>query len=321
MALSWGRPEPKRLQGARPVGPPTLYESCLAILSWHFDELLEHGGELLEYLPTDAKACLLALARRHGQLTDTAIALLADPQHYTFDVHDVATSGITSGGVLTACHSMPKLRYIDVRGVDVPPEFLRRLALRCPGLFVLRFGCEADECRLLDLGNALIDVLPKLSKPEHVMDSWEAAEDGASSILQPGRLAALECVVWNQIPHEIQSVCLEQAPRVLINPSREILVANNRMEFEFDQANVLDEPFAARIPGAWMHDVHDEVEKADEDFKHVIIPHIAQRFKAAYLSQERRLQKKSERLHRRTIRRKLERSGAERAIREWEADL
>jgi hypothetical protein len=67
-----------------------------------------------------------------------------------------------------------------------------------------------------------------------------------------------------------------------------------------------------------MHDGHNEENKVEEL---VIIPHIAERFKAAYLSQERRLRKESERVHRRMMRQKLERSGAERAISEWERNL
>ncbi len=84
------------------------------MLAEHLEDLLEDPyccEHILPYLPSEAKACLLAVARLRRLLCDAALLLLADECQTTLDLHGCGEA-VSSGGIETALRRMPHLRQV-----------------------------------------------------------------------------------------------------------------------------------------------------------------------------------------------------------------
>ena len=122
-----------------PPGPPSLQALCLGCLGLHIPDLVEYGDVVLPFLPTQAKAALLAAARRRRQLDDVTLALLADKEYVALDVHG-AHPAVTEPGLLRAVACMTDLRLVDCSSIVLSPVGLASLARTCPKIELLRLG-------------------------------------------------------------------------------------------------------------------------------------------------------------------------------------
>ncbi len=298
---------------------PSLYSLCLGVLALHLDELIEYGEHVLPLLPSDAKLSLLAAARKRNELTNSALKLLIDSSMAVLDVHST-TPKISASAILSAARIMsPILRCIDITGCVISPRFLISLAEAAPLLQVVRFGGVQDR-PVQDpeaMSEAVLRILPKLEQASDVVDSWEEEKDSSPmSILSSGRLMHLRCLSWPEMPHETKVLCQSASPQVCINPSTEEVLAR-KLPIEFDSnGNDLDGEYLQRVAGyeKW----NNLEEKSNRTGTSTAVVHIAERFRLAYASQEKRLKKKDERLWRKATREVLSTSGGERAINEWE---
>ena len=299
---------------------PSLHALCLGVLADYLEELVEYGESVLPLLPAAAKASLLAAARRRSLLTNDALRLLADPEHTSLDVHTLEGSPLlTPASILTAAREIgPSLLYIDLTGIGFKPRFLTSLAAVAPRIQVLRFGKFPPNVDAEDMGYALLGILPKLEQGTvGIVDSWEEAAEESTHDAPQGRLMRLRCVLWPEIPFEIKQMCLEVAPALSINPSAAEIKAK-KLPPESSARCELDGELAAGVAGqeAWeLEAQRRKGEKGQEAPPPVI--HIAERFRMAYESQDKRLKKRDEWLWRKATRETLK-SGAERAIHEWE---
>lgn len=130
--------------GARVAGPRSLHAICLGVLGQHLDELIECGKDVLPLLPAPAKAALLAVARLRRLLSDAALALLADSEHTTLDLHGCGDL-VTDAGVCAALRSMPHLRLVDLSTCAVGPASVRALGECCAAVEVLRLGSPVTD--------------------------------------------------------------------------------------------------------------------------------------------------------------------------------
>ena len=132
-------------------------------LGQYIEELLLCGAEVLPFLPPDAKASLLAIARRQvcllvipclpnliafllhepftflaqGLLTDAALAMLVDSSWTSLDISE---SCVTDAGLQTALQTTPHLLSLDLTGCIVSQKTVRSLGSWCTQLQVLRIG-------------------------------------------------------------------------------------------------------------------------------------------------------------------------------------
>jgi hypothetical protein len=307
---------------------PSLHSLCLGVLALHLDELVEYGEHVLPLLPSEAKLSLLAAARQRHELTNSALKLLIDSSMRVLDVHST-TPKVSSSTILSAARVMaPNLKFIDLTGCVISPAFLSTLAEVAPLLEILRFGGFLAP-DLEAMSDAVLKIVPKLEQADSIVDSWEEAlveeehnsggggSGGGLSILSSGRLLHLRCLTWPEIPYETQILCQKVAPKVQINLTREEVLAR-KLPIEFDPDTELDGEYLKHVAGHenWgtLEQKHDENSISNAS----TVVHIADRFRMAYESQEKRLKKKDERLWRKATREVLSVSGGERAIREWE---
>ncbi|KAL0036758.1 hypothetical protein WJX79_008838 [Trebouxia sp. C0005] len=127
-----------REAGQGVTGPYSLQAYCLGYLGQYIEELLLCGAEVLPFLPPDAKASLLAIARRQGLLTDAALAMLVDSSWTSLDISE---SCVTDAGLQTALQTTPHLSSLDLTGCIVSLKTVRTLGSWCDQLQVLRIGC------------------------------------------------------------------------------------------------------------------------------------------------------------------------------------
>ena len=86
------------------------------MLAEHLDDLLADEyccQHILPYLPSEAKACLLAVARLRRLLCDAALLLLADECQTTLDLHSCGEA-VSEDGIQAALRRMPHLRQVGV---------------------------------------------------------------------------------------------------------------------------------------------------------------------------------------------------------------
>lgn len=117
------------------------------MLAEHLPDLLEDADclrDVLPMLPSEAKACLLAVARVRRLLCDAALAALADEGHTVLDLHDCGDA-LSEGGICGALRRMPHLRCADLASCGVGGAALRTLAESCPALEVLRLGSPSTD--------------------------------------------------------------------------------------------------------------------------------------------------------------------------------
>jgi hypothetical protein len=134
---------------------PSLQSLALGVVARHVSELAAAlGPDGCGWLPAEAKASLLAAARRRRELSDSVLLALADPAHTSLDV-----SGSRVGGaaLLRAAERMPLLRALDVTGCErVSAGCLRKLPAAAPRLALLRLGGGGAA------GEAAAKALPKV---------------------------------------------------------------------------------------------------------------------------------------------------------------
>ena len=95
-------------------GPDPLRSICLGVLAEHLEDLLADAyccEHILPYLPSEAKACLLAVARLRRLLCDAALLLLADEGQTTLDLHGCGEA-VSESGIEAALRRMPHLRQV-----------------------------------------------------------------------------------------------------------------------------------------------------------------------------------------------------------------
>jgi hypothetical protein len=152
--------------GSCPFQIPTLQSLALGVVARHVSELVAALGPAgCAWLPTEAKASLLAAARRRGELTDSALLALADGGFKSLDISGTRVCG---AALLEALERMPGLVALDVSRCErVSAGALVRLARRCPALALLRLG-GGGEAGAAAAG-ALARILPAIA-PELVVD-------------------------------------------------------------------------------------------------------------------------------------------------------
>ena len=187
------------------------------------------------------------------------------------------------------------------------------------------------------LGDALVSILPGLNRNEDnfVVDTWEdeeeeglggtAAFEGATRLNNNGRLMRLQCVIWPQIPFETRQLCRERAPSVFINPSPGEVQANRLLCWQCNSELDLDAEWLRGVAGYDSAGSERDGEQGKNKNKKkksatTEVVHIAERFRRAYDSQDKRLKKQSDWLWRKATREVLQ-SGGERVIRQWEHDF
>lgn len=308
---------------------PSLEAYSLGCLALYIRELVEYGDGILPLLPSQAKLALLSAARKRKELDDLALGLLADPSHTIIDLRGTFPS-VSENSVLRAISDMPNVRFVDLRSLPLTPHSLRTLAKNCPRIEVLRLGgwdsgCScASESAVLDLGDALKSVLPRLDKDRGAgAETWDLLPDcgegrgGGAGLTGGGdRLMELRALTWPEIPDAVSWHCERASPVVLINPTSED-VASRGLPPVWSPDVALDGAALREVAGAASWD--DEREEtpsshAQEDR----IVHIAERFRMAYVSRAKRLHAAAERQRRRQERQS---SAAELAIRKWELEL
>lgn len=303
---------------------PSLQSLCLGVLAIHLKELIEYGEHALPLLPSEAKLSLLAAARRRGELTNTALNLLVDSSMPVLDIHSTC-SQVSSSSILSATRIMaPILRSMDITGSIVSPRFLSSLAEAAPLLQIFRFGgfvAKDPEA----MSEAVLRLLPVLEQTDAVVDSWEESfveeelasggGGGGGGIRGSGRLMHLRCLIWPEMPYETKILCQNASPAVCFNQSRE---KGKKLPPTFNPEVELDGEYLEKVAG------HEKWRKLGQEFDEsntstsTCAIHIAEKFRMAFESQEKRLKKKDERLWRKATRDVLSVSGGERAIWEWE---
>ncbi|KAA6424335.1 MAG: hypothetical protein FRX49_05547, partial [Trebouxia sp. A1-2] len=148
-------------------------------LGQYIEELLLCGAEVLPFLPPDAKASLLAIARRQGLLTDAALAMLVDSSWTSLDISE---SCVTDAGLQTALQTTPHLSSLDLTGCIVSLKTVRTLGSWCDQLQVLRIG------------------------------------QTASKAMSYSRLSQLTKLIWPRIPIKTAEMLARKFPRILVNP-------------------------------------------------------------------------------------------------------
>ncbi|KAL4536474.1 hypothetical protein Ndes2437B_g05890 [Nannochloris sp. 'desiccata'] len=265
-------------------GPrPSLHSLCLGVLALHLDELEEYGEYALPLLPSEAKLCLLAAARRRGELTNTALKLLVDSSMPVLDIHSTSLQ-VSSNTILCAARVMaPILKSVDITGCIVSPRFLSSLAEAAPLLQILRFGgfvAKDPEA----ISEAVLRILPMLEKTDAIVDSWEEALDeeelasdggGGGGLRSSGRLMHLRCLTWPEMPYETKAICQSASPAVCINPSGEQVLAR-KLPSVFNPEVELDGEYLKKVAGHenWMK-LGQEIVKSNTSN---CVIHIADRF-------------------------------------------
>jgi hypothetical protein len=299
--------------------PRSLRSLCIEVLAAHIPELAGAGDTVLPWLPLDVRLILLAIAKRRKELTDEILNLLIDEHWTTLDLSGAGDT-VSIRGVVSALSRMPNLQILDISGLDIlGPRFMNSLAKSCPALLGLRIGFPQDrnlETHLETIGDAFIEILPGLNRPDTVVDSWESVDEPFC-----GTLSQLECLNWPDIPPAIEWKCLQIAPKVYINPS-DALIAEKQLPRWYDGKVRLDAQYL------WEHSSGDggdggwvgEKEPRSNLPMTTPVIHIAEKFRLAYESRESRLKRQDARLRRQQIRKYLLSSGSARTIREWECE-
>lgn len=131
-----------------PPSPAAACPACCAgVLGEHLPDLLADPDclrEVLPALPSEAKACLLAVARLRSLLCDAALAALADEGHTLLDLRGCGAA-LSEGGIRAALRAMPHLRFADLGSCHVGGATLRTLGESCPALEVLRLGSPVTD--------------------------------------------------------------------------------------------------------------------------------------------------------------------------------
>ncbi len=150
---------------------------CIATgcLGQYIEELLLCEEEVLPFLPADAKACLMAVARRQVWclftrelpflvcvvlsradpllqclLNNAALDMLVDSNWTSLDVSD---SSVTDAALQAALQTTPHLLSLDLTGCVVSQKTVRSLGTWCPQLQVLRIGALRCSTAVLLLGH------------------------------------------------------------------------------------------------------------------------------------------------------------------------
>ncbi|PSC77025.1 F-box LRR-repeat 20 [Micractinium conductrix] len=300
------------------VGPHSLHAICLGVLGEHLGDILEDEWclrEVLPALPTEIKACLLAVARLRRLLSDAALAALADAGQAVLDLHGTGAH-VSDAGVRAALRAMPQLRRVDLSSCPVGADTLRALGESCPRVEVLRLGSPATDA---GTGRGLLDILPELQQrlAAPAADSWDALleadeEAVAAALAGRGRLMRLAGLHWPAIPFRVEQRCRASCPKVAINPSPQEAAAL-RLPPGADASVPLDAPLLAEVAGSerWAAEA-DGTPAAP-------VVHIAEKFRLAYISRDTRVRAKMQRNWEQAQRRELRRSShAEMLIRDWE---
>ncbi|KAI7836644.1 hypothetical protein COHA_009529 [Chlorella ohadii] len=302
--------------------PDSLRSICLGVLAEHLEDLLEDSyccEHILPYLPSEAKACLLAVARLRRLLCDAALLLLADECQTTLDLHGCGEA-VSSGGIEAALRRMPHLRQVDLTSCPVGAATLRVLGQCCPAVEQLRLGSRVtDETA----GRGLKDILPALEQRHQApaAESWDTlleVDDAAqltAAVAGAGRLMQLQCVHWPSVPFRLAEHCKTACPQVALNPSAEE-VARRRLPAACDPAAELDAPRLAEVSGSarWAA-------AAGEPPGEPVL-HIAERFRLAYVSRQNRVRAVMARNRAREQRAEKRAMGqGERLIAAWESEL
>ena len=275
------------------------------------------------------QASLLAIARLRKLLSDAALLLLADAEQAALDLRGCGQLG--EQAITAALERMPDLRRCDLRGCAAGPATLRTLGRSCPRLELLRLGGGAVDTAA-GMSAALKAVLPALEKPaaEAAADSWEEAAgswddaagpggssgSGATALVVPGRLMQLRCLHWPGVPWALEQHMAASCPAVLLNPPAEQAAAASLPPDAPLDAAALD---AAACYERWRDEGSSGVRRQPQREP---VPHIADRFMNAYISQERRLRRVRERQAEvEWKRRERAKTSAERAAEAWESAL
>lgn len=237
-------------------GPPSLYSFCLGVLAEHLEDLLADPVcrlRVLPVLPSDVKACLLAVARLRRMLSDTALLLLADSGQPVLDLHGCGDL-VTDAGIRAALPRMSHLRHVDLTSCRVGAATLRTLGASCPGVEVLRLGSPATDAAA---ARGLSDILPSLEQRQlaPAADSWHTllevtdAHELTAAVAGRGRLTHLRCLAWPNIPFPLEQHCRKACPTVALNPTAEEAAGLHLPAACYPEAQ-LDAPFLAEVAGS-----------------------------------------------------------------------
>jgi len=220
LAATSRRPSPKRRPPAAvPSSPPapqqgprSLSSLSLARLACHVRELVDCGAA--PHLPPEHRAALLAAARRRCELTDDVLCALAGDELEVLDVS--GATRLSSAALEALLPRLPRLEAADLMRCNAASaSVLRSLAAACPGLVELRLGGDA-ACDAA--ASCLADLLPRLPRPNAEADDWEAAAEGAGD---EGAAAfrSLRLLIWPGIPRRIAELIQRRCPKVAVNPA------------------------------------------------------------------------------------------------------
>lgn len=281
-------------------GAHTLQAYCLGCLGQYIEELLLCGQEVLPLLPPDAKACLMAIARRRGLLDNKALEKLIDS---SLTALDIAHSQVTDAALQNALQTTPNLLSVDVTGCQVSQRTVRSLGTWCPQLQVLRLGSRGaldDRAWAINMKH----IMPSVTQQSNAADSWEALSplaelSTASAEEQNNATSALACLsqltylVWPQIPAKTSDLLARRFPKVVVNPK------SGFCSTEADQKADLDEQFMQLVAPFWQQEEDQEPEEPEH-----VVP-LSERFRMAYISRAQRIAAKSERNYQQRKRREL----------------
>jgi hypothetical protein len=177
-------------------------------------ELADSGAA--PHLPHEYASSLLAAARRRCELDDAVLCALAGDELAVLDV-----SGATRLSPPALEALLPRLPRLEVahlaRCSAASASVLRALAVACPGLLELKLGGDA-ACDTA-AASCIADLLPRLPRPKGDAEDWEAAvaaeEQGGAGTAVFGRLRVL---IWPAIPTPIAELIRRRCPRVAVNP-------------------------------------------------------------------------------------------------------
>ncbi|KAF8065639.1 hypothetical protein HT031_003240 [Scenedesmus sp. PABB004] len=329
VAAAW----PQQLPQQAAARVPTLQAFCLGILGRHVAELSRELGGQLGWVPAQAKAALLAVARRRGELTGSVLAALADPEFTSLDLSGCRR--LFAADVLAVAPSMPAVRVLDVQGFErLLAGGWRRLAAAWPGLEVLRLG--GSEVASREALRALPHILPGLPTAPRASAaagaaapapaSWEAAfasdsdDDDATSGGGDCRLQRLRALVWPDVSAEAAALVRSRCPKVAINPPMRRDAAGALPPAELDARVALDEPAMQLVfaPAA-LQDVPQGASLAGPGGAGAGAAggSLAERFRAAYVEQAARLRERERRLQVAAERKQLRASHALRELQAW----
>ena len=339
-------------------GPPSLQAECLGVIGDCLEEVVAMGDQVAPYLPTEAKSLLLSVAARWRLLNPEALLLLADSGQPVLSLCVPAGGGgpaLSERAICQALQQAPDLRLLDLTGRALGGGALVTLARWCPRLEVLRLG-ELAACRALKFrshesfahapflqrhpvagsptmdrdGSVVASIKRLLPVPDGrgrpAADSWddlepEAALDAALS----GRLARLRLLQWPGMPHSLRQHCRAACPQLLVNPSPEEAAA---AAGGLPPAVLAACCPAASLDGERLRAGVARCERWDRPrgggggaASPPPILHIAERFRLAYVAQERGRRLREEREWRQAQRRQLRQSPAAAAIEAWETSL